>query len=62
MTQKSEQSLSNEDMVTIKVEYETVKEFQSVSGNNLIKSYGHFYRNPADSAFIFQNYVLDVYK
>ena len=60
--QNFEQSLSGEHKVTIKVEEEPVKEFQNFYGNDLIHSLEHFYKNPADNAFIFQNYVLDVYQ
>ena len=38
LLQKFEQTLSGEDKVTIKVENEPVKEFQSVYGNALLNS------------------------
>ena len=62
LLQKLEQSLSGEDNVTIKVEHEPVQRFQSFYGNYLINPLEHFYKNPADNAFIFQNYVIDVYE
>ena len=55
--QKFEQFLSGENKVTIIVEHESVKELQSFYENNLINPLEHFYKNPADNAFIFQNYV-----
>ena len=60
--QKFEQSLSCEDMVVIEIGNEPVKEFQSFYGSDLINPLGHFYKNPTDNAFIFQNYILDVYQ
>ena len=62
LLQKSEHSLSGEDKVTIKVEDEPIKEFQSLYRNDLINPLEHFYKNPTVNAFIFQNYVLDVYQ
>ena len=62
LLQKFEQSLSGEDKVTIKVEQEPVKEFPSFNGNDQINPLEYFHKNPTDDAFIFQNYVLDVYK
>ena len=44
------QSLSSDDKVTIKVEYEPVKEFQSLYGNDVINPLEHFCKNPADNA------------
>ena len=64
LLQKFEQSLSlvsSEDKVTIKVEHEPVRAFQSFSENELINQLDHFYIHPTDNAFIFQNYALDVY-
>ena len=40
--EKFEQSLSGEEKVTIKVEHEPVKDFQSFYGNDLINSLEHF--------------------
>ena len=60
--QKFEQSLSIEDSVTIKVEHEPVKEFQSIYGNDMINPLEHFYKNATDNVLIFQKYVLDVYQ
>ena len=62
LLQKFEQSLSSEDKITIKVEHEPVKEFQSFYGNDLINPLEYFHKNPTDSAFVLQNYVLDVYE
>ena len=39
-----------------------VEECQSFYGNELINLLGCFYKNPTDNAFIFQNYLLDVYQ
>ena len=58
LLQKFENSLSSEDKVTIKVEHGPVKEFQSFYGSGLINPLEHFYKNPTDNAFIFQNYIL----
>ena len=62
LLQKFKQSLSSDNKVTIKVEHEPIKEFQSFHGNDLINPLEHLYKNPTDNAFIFQNYVLDVYQ
>ena len=60
LLQKFEQSLSSENKVTIKVEHEPVKEFQFLWKWH-DKSTGTLLC-PTDNAFIFQNYVLDVYQ
>ena len=39
-----------------------LKEFQCFYGNYLINPLEYFHKNPTDSAFIFQHYVLDVYE
>ena len=44
------------------MEHEPVKEFQIFYGNDLINPLDHFYKNPPDNTYIFQNYVLDVYQ
>ena len=62
LLQVFKQSLSGEDKVTIKLEHEPEKEIQSFYGNDLLNPLEHFYKNPTDNAFIFQNYVLDVYQ
>ena len=41
--QKFEQSLSSDAKATIKVEHESIKEFQSFYGNDLIYPLEHFY-------------------
>ena len=43
--------MSSDVKVTIKVEHEPIKEFQSFYGNDPLE---HFYKNPTDIAFIFQ--------
>ena len=62
LLQKFEKYLSGEDKVTIKVQQEPTKDFQSFYGNNLINPLQHLYKNPTDNAFIFQKYVRDVYQ
>ena len=62
LLQEFEHSLSSENKVTINVEHEPVKEFQSLYGNDLINLLQHFYNNSTDNALIFQKYVLDVYQ
>ena len=44
------------------MEHEPIKESQSFYTSDLINPLKHFYKNPTDDAFIFQNYVLDVYQ
>ena len=62
LLQKFEQSVASHDKVSIKVEHEAIKEFQTFYGNDLINPLEYFYKNPTDNTFIFQNYVLDVYQ
>ena len=64
LLQKFKQSLSDEDKVIIKVEHEPVKEIQSFFfyENDPINPLEHFYKNPTDNPFVFQNYVLDFYQ
>ena len=57
-----EQPLSSDDKVTVKIEHESIKEFQCLYGNDLIKPLEHFYRNLTDNTFILQTFVLDVYQ
>ena len=52
--QNFEQSITCEDNLTIKVEHEPLKEFLSFYGNNLKNLPEHFYKNPTDNAFPFQ--------
>ena len=62
LLQKFEQSLSGKYKVTITIEHELIKEYQIFDGNDLINPLEHFYKNPTDNAFIFENYVLDIYQ
>ena len=46
LLQKFEQSLSSKDKITINVEHESVKDFQSFYGNNMIDPLEPFIRIP----------------
>ena len=46
----------------IRLEHELVSEFISFYGNKYINPLKHFYWNPVANVFIFQNYILGVYK
>ena len=59
---KFEQFLSDDEKAKIKIEHEPLVEFESFHGNDSVNPLTHFYQNPKENAFIFQNYVLDVYE
>ena len=51
--QKFQQSLSHEDQVTIKIEHESVKQFQKFFyGNDLINTLEYFYKNPRQHFYL----------
>ena len=37
-------------------------DFKHFFGNDMINPLQNFYQNPKENAFIFQNYVLDIYQ
>ena len=59
---KLEQSLSMADKIKIKTDHEPVGAFATFFGNDMINPLQNFYQNPKENAFIFQNYVLDIYQ
>ena len=59
---KFEQFLCNDEKAKIKIEHEPLVEFESFHGNDFANPLEHFYQNPKENAFIFQNYVLDVHE
>ena len=62
LLQKLEQSLLMADKFKIKTDHEPFGAFQTYYGNDMITPLQNFYQNPKENAFIFQNYVLDIYK
>ena len=62
LLQNLEQSLSMAAKIKIKIDHEPVGAFQTVFGNDMINPLQNFYQNPKENAFIFQNYVLDIYQ
>ena len=62
LLQKLEQSLSMADKFKIKTDHDPVGAFQTFFGNDMINPVQNFYHNPKENAFIFQNYVLDMYQ
>ena len=62
LLQKLEESLSMADKFKIKTDDEPVRAFQTFYGNDMINLLQNFYHNPKENAFIFQNYVLDIYQ
>ena len=64
LMKKFEQFLSDDENAKIKIEHEhePLVEFESFHGNDFVNPLEHFYQNPKENAFIFQNYVLDVYE
>ena len=61
LLQKLEQSLSMADKFKIKTDHEPSGAFQTFYGNDMINPLCNFYQNPKENAFIFQNYILDIY-
>ena len=62
LLQQFEESLSDTDKTKIWIDHEPIKEFQQFKGSELINPLTEFYINPKENAFVFQNYVLDVYQ
>ena len=60
--QNLEQSLSVTDKFKIKTDHEPVGAFQTFYGNDMIIPLQNFYQNAKENAFLFQNYVLDIYQ
>ena len=50
------------DKIKIKTDHEPVGAFQTLFCNDTINPLQNFYQNPKENAFIFQNYVLDIYQ
>ena len=58
---KLEQSLSMADKFKIKTDNGPVGAFQTFYGNDMVNPLQNFYQNPKENAFIFHNYVSDIY-
>ena len=46
----------------LKTDHEPVGAFQTFYGKDMINPLQYFYQNTKENAFIFQNYVLDIYQ
>ena len=62
LLERFEHSLSSEDKCKIKINHEPVDEFQNFWGNGMINPLLDFYKNQKENAYVFQNYVLDIYQ
>ena len=62
LLERFEHSLSSEDKCKIKINPEPVNEFQKFWGNDMINPLLDFYKNQEENAYVFQNYVLDIYQ
>ena len=62
LLERFEHSLSSEDKCKIKINHEPVDEFQKFWGNDMINPLLDFYKNQKENAYVFQNYVLDIYQ
>ena len=60
--ERFEDFLSSEDKYKIKINHEPVDEFQRFSGNDIINPLLDFYKSQKENAYVFQNYVLDIYQ
>ena len=61
LLQKIEQSLSMAAKIKRKTDHEPAGAFKHL-GNDMINPLQNYYQNPKENAFIFQNYVLDIYQ
>ena len=50
------------DKIKVQIDNKPVGAFQTFFGNDIINPLQNFYQNPKENAFIFQNYVLDIYQ
>ena len=62
LLERFEHSLSRKDKCKIKINHEPVDEFQKFWGNDMINPLLNFYKNQKENAYVFQNYVLDIYQ